>query len=207
MHRVCCARTGACSCEMKLYGRVFALAIFVGILEICGGCWSGSLALYADAFHALLDGGAGALAVFIAWLAQSRAGAGEERIRRLGAYGQGTLLVIAALWIGLEAYERWQAPRAVHGGSMLVVAIVGGIGNLLQHTLLERGEHRNQTHVNLHRHVMSDLVLSGCVVVGAITISITRLVWIDPALSIAAAIYIGYQAVKTFRGATPTGGG
>lgn len=207
MHQARCARTGACSCEMKLYGRVFALAIFVGILEICGGYWSGSLALYADAFHALLDGGAGALAVFIAWLAQSRAGAGEERIRRLGAYGQGTLLAIAALWVGHEAYERWQAPCSVRGGLMMTIAAAGGLGNLLQHTLLERGRRKNQTHTNLHRHVMSDLVLSGCIVLGATAIGITGWSRIDPVLSIVAAIYIGFQAVQTFREATPTGGG
>lgn len=204
MHLASCARAGACSCEMKLYGQVLALAIFVGILEILGGYYSRSLALYADAFHALLDGGAGALSMLIAWLVQSRAGAGEERTRCTGAYGQGALLALAALWVGHEAYGRWQTPCAVRGGLMMVVAAVGGLGNVLQYMLLERGEHKNQTHTNLHRHVTSDLVLSGCIVVGATLIGITGLVWIDPALSMLAAVYIGYQAVKTLREATPT---
>ena len=140
---------------------VLVLAATYMVAEALGGLWTGSLALLADAGHMLSDVAALALAIFALWLAARPAPAartfGYRRIEILAALANGVALVVVAVFIVLEAVERFAAPPSVRGLPMLAIAtgglLVNGLGLLILH-----GGRRAQN-LNLRAawlHVLSD---------------------------------------------------
>lgn len=88
-------------------------------LEVVGGVLSGSLALLADAGHMLSDAGALALTLFAMKMAGRRPTAertyGYYRAKILAALANGATLVAIAVFIFVDAYERFQDPPQVEG--------------------------------------------------------------------------------------------
>jgi len=89
-----------------------ALVVLYMGLEVIGGVLSGSLALLADAGHMLSDAGALALTLFAMKMARRRPTAertyGYYRAEILAALANGATLVAIAIYIFLEAYERFR---------------------------------------------------------------------------------------------------
>jgi hypothetical protein len=111
-------------------------------VEVVGGVWSGSLALLSDAGHMLADAGALALALAAQIVAArprtERRTYGFRRAETLAAFLNGIALGVTAVFIVVEAAERWRAPRPVDGGLMLAVAIFGLLANLGSAAILAR---------------------------------------------------------------------
>src|SRR5256885_14794995 len=108
---------------------VLALTLLYMLAEAVGGWWTGSLALLADAGHALTDVAALALALFAIWFgarpATSSKTFGYYRLEILAALINGVALVLISLLILYEAYERWAAPPPVKSAAMILVATGG----------------------------------------------------------------------------------
>src|SRR5712671_5304419 len=103
------------------------LALMVG--EIAAGLVAGSLALLADAGHMLTDAAALGGALVAARLATRPARGpwtfGLGRAEILAAQANGITLLLVAVWIVYGAARRLVSPPDVHGGIVLVVALVG----------------------------------------------------------------------------------
>lgn len=116
------------------------------VAEVVGGLWTGSLALLADAGHMLSDVAALGLSLGALWLADRSAPPsrtfGYQRLEILAALANGVALVVIALFVGLEALERVQAPRPVLGGPMLAIAAGGLLVNLAGLAVLHGGARR-----------------------------------------------------------------
>jgi cobalt-zinc-cadmium efflux system protein len=99
------------------------------IAEVIGGVMANSLALLADAGHMLSDAGAIALALFAIWFARrpasSRHTYGYYRAEILAALVNAGSLVAIAIYIFVEAYQRFRTPSQVEGGIMMGVAAGG----------------------------------------------------------------------------------
>jgi len=86
--------------------------ILVG--EIIGGIWTGSLALMSDAAHVFMD----IFAMGLSYLAlrvssrppDDRHTYGYHRMEVLAALTNGVTLILIAVGIGYEAYQRWMDP-------------------------------------------------------------------------------------------------
>lgn len=105
------------------------------IVEVVGGILSGSLALLADAGHMLTDTMALALAA-IAFQASKRPADvkrtyGYQRFQILAAFVNGLSLLLIVGWILFEAADRLRNPPAVLGNTMLLVAALGLLVNLI----------------------------------------------------------------------------
>lgn len=185
-----CTDPATCRCETRRYTRVLAIASFILALEIAGGMASGSLALLADAGHVFTDMSAILVSIFVAEYARRRDD--SERVRNIGFLINIALLIIVAITIAHEAVERFSEHRAVTSWIMLAVAALGGLGNWVQHKVLE-GAHDHKTGRVLNLHVMSDLLTSVVVVIGGIAIWATGIYWIDTALSLLIATWILIQ--------------
>jgi cobalt-zinc-cadmium efflux system protein len=143
---------------------VGALGLLVAYLvgEVVVAVLSGSLALLSDAGHMLTDAGAIAVALVAMRLAARPAtGAwtyGWKRAEILSALGNGvTLLVIAAL-VALEAIRRLAITHPdVHGGPVLVTALVGVVVNVAAAWLLARADRRSLNVEGAYRHILTDL--------------------------------------------------
>ena len=111
-----------------------AITATVMVVEFIGGIYSNSLALLADAGHMLTDVAALSLSSFAIWFASKPATPqktyGFYRGEILVALLNGVFLVLVALWVFYETYQRLLAPPAVRADLMLLVASGGLAANL-----------------------------------------------------------------------------
>ena len=177
-------------------------AVFM-LVELAGGLISNSLALIADAAHMLTDVGALALSLFVLWFSRRPAGPektyGYLRLEILAALINGVTLVVIAIAIFWQAYERLLVPEPVEGGLMLGVSIAGFIVNVIAARMLHSSADHNLNLRGAYLHVIGDLVGSAGAIAAAILIITTGLVIADPIISIAVGLLILYSSWKLVR--------
>ena len=164
------------------------------IVEVIGGILSGSLALLADAGHMLTDTMALALAAVAFKVSQrpadTRLTYGYQRFQILAAFVNGLSLLLIVGWILFEAAQRFISPQEVMGRTMLVIAALGLVVNIISFAVLHSGDKENLNIRGAALHVAGDLLGSVAAIVAAIIIIYTGWMQIDPILSIAVAILI-----------------
>lgn len=165
------------------------IAILFGfaLIELAAGWFANSLALISDAGHMATDGLSLILAAVASWIAakppSSKHSYGLARAEVLGAWISSLLMVVIALFIGIEAIQRIRHPQAV---SSLWVIIVGGTGLLVNLGLIW-SLHRQEKTLNLRAailHIMGDLLGSVAALSAGIIIYFTGWMPIDPILSL-----------------------
>lgn len=173
------------------------------LAELVGGVLSGSLALLADAGHMLTDAAALALALFAAWIsrrpADTRRSYGYHRVQVLAAFVNGLTLIAIVVWIAIEAVRRLFAPVSVAGSTMLVIAGLGLVVNLVVFAILHMGDRENLNIRGAALHVLGDLLGSVAAIVAAVVILLTGWTPIDPLLSLLVAALILRSAWKLTR--------
>jgi len=167
------------------------------IAEVVGGILSGSLALLADAGHVFADTGAVLVSIVVAY--RVKVGDNEERARTVGGYINALLLGAITIWVGVEAWERLFEPREVVSWVMITIAVLGTIGNYVQHRIMETAHADHATHESMHLHILSDLIQSVGVVAGGIVIAVTGWVLVDPVVSMGIALWMGWMTWKLIR--------
>lgn len=164
------------------------------VAELVGGLLTNSLALLADAGHMLSDVAALALALFAMSIARRPASAtrtfGYYRAEILAALVNGATLVAIAVYVFVEAWDRFRAPPAVQGGRMLAVAAGGLLVNLAGLWLL-RGRQGDSLNVRgAWLHVLGDALGSiGAITSGALVWAFGWN-WADPVASVAIGVLI-----------------
>ena len=191
-----------------------SLTFLIFVVEVIGGLWTGSLALLSDSAHVFMDIfalGLSYLALRLSALpADDRHTYGYHRLEVLAALVNGATLGIIALGIWWEAFQRWQQPQQIRSGEMLVIAVIGLIVNVIVAFVLGGhsdeqvgGNFPGRQDLNLHSaflHVVGDAISSVGVILAAIIISLTGLVWVDPLVSIligALILVSGYRVLRS----------
>ena len=181
----------------------FVIIFLFMIVEAAGGLIAGSLALLADAGHMVSD----AAALGMSWIAL-RVGKrpadavrsyGYQRIEVLVAFVNGCTLFAIAAWIVFEAVRRFAAPVPVLGGTMLAVAIVGLLANIVAFFVLNGGNRKNLNMRSAWLHVLGDLLGFVVAIIAAGVILWTGWSPIDPVLSILVAVLILKSAAEIVR--------
>lgn len=186
--------------ESKRYALVLLLAVIIFIAEIAVGTIGNSLALVGDAYHVLADGGAIALALLIALFVKDKEPKHVSPIRKRGAFVQIFLLFGVSAWIFFEAISRLHAPYVRNINLVIAVAILGTIGNYLQHKIVcSHGSANTITKRALNLHILSDLAQSVVVIISSIVIAFTGLAIIDPILSIGIALWMFIWTIQILR--------
>jgi len=178
------------------------LTVVIMVLEIAGGWWANSLSLMSDAGHMLTDALALGMALFAVTVACRPATArktyGYYRVEILTALSNGVVLVVIALVIFYEAWQRFLAPQPINGPVVLVVSAVGLLANLAGMWILSRAS-RNLNVRAARMHVVSDALSSGAVLAGGALIMATSWYQVDAMLSfiIGVVILVGaYHILK-----------
>lgn len=163
---------------------VLGLTAAFTVVEVVGGIATGSLALLADAAHMLSDNFALGLALFAVWLAGRPSTPertfGYQRAEILAALANGVILVALAIWIFVEAWQRFSSPPDVLAGWVAVVAVLGLGVNLVAAFLLHRHGHDTLNTRAALRHVLADALGSVGVLVSALVILVTGWEYADP---------------------------
>ncbi|EDL66103.1 cation diffusion facilitator family transporter [Bacillus sp. SG-1] len=179
-------------------GLLIALIITTGImlLEFFGGLITNSLALLSDSGHMLSDASSLALSLAAMWFA-ARAASSEKtygyyRFEILAALFNGVTLFLIAGFIVHEAYERMFDPPTVSSGTMMLIAFIGLLANLLSAwALIKKGDVKDNVNLrSAYLHVLGDALGSvGAILAGAIML-IFDWYWADPIISVLVALLI-----------------
>jgi cobalt-zinc-cadmium efflux system protein len=173
-----------------------ALAINVGMLavEAVGGVLTGSLAVLADAGHLLSDVGSIGLALFAAALAGRPVGGrmtfGYQRSEILAALVNGLLLVAVAVAVAIAAFGRFGDPPEIDGAGVLVLGLLGLLGNVVATAVLARGKRVDVNLEGVLRHSAADALGSLGVVVAGGVVLLGGSPLVDPIVSLAIAALI-----------------
>jgi cobalt-zinc-cadmium efflux system protein len=175
---------------------IWALALTTTFLvvEVIGAWISGSLALLADAAHMLTDAGGLALALFAIWFAARPPSAaktyGYLRAEVLAALVNAVVLLLLAVYILYEAYQRIFAPPEVASTPMLIVAVVGLVVNLISMRLLAAGSEESLNLKGAYFEVLADMLGSLGVIASALIIMFTGWTLADPIIGAAIGLFI-----------------
>jgi len=175
-----------------------ALTTFIFFLEFAGGIIANSLALLSDAAHVFMD----VVALILSYGAlkiSSRPSNrnvtfGYHRFEIFAALINGLTIIVIAIFIFYEAYSRIQAPPAVKGMEVLVIAIFGLMVNTW--VALKLHGHHDLNIKGAYLHVIGDALASLAVIAGAVIIILTGNNTVDPVLSILIGLMLLYGAAK-----------
>jgi cobalt-zinc-cadmium efflux system protein len=188
--------------QRRLFWAILLTGGFM-VAEMVGGILSGSLALLADAGHMLTDTAALALAWFAARIslrpADEKRTFGYHRVQILAAFVNGLTLIAIVVWILIEAIRRLLSPLEVMGSTMLAIAALGLLVNVVVFAILHYGDRDNLNIRGAALHVLGDLLGSVAAIVAALVILATGWMPIDPLLSVLVAMLILRSAWKLTR--------
>lgn len=179
------------------------LSVLIFFIEWIGSKESGSLALFADAGHIFTDVFAHIISLFALLIASKKPTKkypfGFHRFEVLAALFNGLLLIGIALFILYESYMRFSGSAHVEADAMLAYSLVGFGINLVSAGLLVGVSKTSLNLKSAYLHVISDLLGTLAVVVGALLIRFTGFKEVDHFLSIILGIFIlktSYGIVK-----------
>ncbi|WP_323765939.1 cation diffusion facilitator family transporter [Marinovum sp.] len=188
--------------------RRVALAIWANaaltLAQILGGLVSGSLALIADALHNLSDMASLVIAFAARKIARRPADArmtfGYGRIEVVAALINYTTLILVGAYLIYEGGMRLIDPPEVAGRW---VVILGGVALVVDALTAGLTWSMQKDSVNIRAlflHNLSDALASVAVILGGTLILLYDLRWVDPAITIAIALYILYLALTEIGG-------
>ncbi len=178
--------------------KAFAVGVSLNLcfvaIEVGFGLQANSLALLADAGHNFSD----VLGLLVAWgavaaakrLPSARFTYGLRSSTILAALTNSMLLLLAVGGIVWEAVRRMTEQAQVIEMTMIWVAAVGVVINLITALMLMNGHRRD---INLHGaflHMLADAAVSVGVMISGAGILLTGWLWLDPAISLVIAVVI-----------------
>jgi cobalt-zinc-cadmium efflux system protein len=192
-------------------GRKLSVTILLNIgltaAEIIGGIMTGYLALLADAIHNLSDVAALLLAYFgevgSRTIPTKRTTYGLKRMEVMTAFISAVSLVVIAIYIFYEAYQRFLHPVGIRNPSLLlIVALVALIGNAVSVYILYPSRKHTLNVRAAFLHMFYDTLSSLAVIIGAVVILYSGWTYLDPILSVLIGLMILWSSGDVIREAT-----
>lgn len=144
---------------------VIAITAATMIMEIVAGYITGSMALLADGWH--MGTHAAALGITAVAYISSRKNLnnpqytfGTGKIRILGAYTSAVGLLLAALFMMIEAVERLISPVSIHYSQAIIIAVIGLAVNFICAMILKGDHHHDHNIRAAFLHVVADALTS-----------------------------------------------
>ena len=168
------------------------------IIETLAGFYANSLALLTDAAHNFTD----VIALGLSWYAMrlttrpanSRKTFGYHRVGILVALINSTTLVLIALGIFYEAYQRLLAPPQVEATVLIVVAAIAFLVNAGTAWLVRRGSESDLNLRSTFLHLAGDAISTFGAILAGIGIALTGMTFLDPLVSILIGVLILWNA-------------
>lgn len=175
---------------------VVLLTAITMVVEIFFGITSGSMALLADGIHM----GSHVLAIGLSWLAyilvrkldKSKKFSGNSgKILSLAGYTSGLLLLVFALFIIIEAVERFFNPVEIFYKEAIFVALVGLLVNVVSAFLLHHDKEQSDHNIRgAYLHVLADALTSVSAIVGLLVAMKWDVYYIDVIVAIISSFVI-----------------
>lgn len=177
----------------KLLWSIILNAI-ITLAQAVGGLVSGSLSLLSDALHNFSD----VLSLIVSYVAHrlSRRKAslthtfGYKRAEILAATFNAATLIGVAIFLIIEAIERFIDPQRIDSGIVIALSILGIVANGLSVLLLKGDANKNLNMKSAYLHLLTDMMASVAVLIGGALMYWFGWYWIDSLLTLAIAIYL-----------------
>jgi cation diffusion facilitator family transporter len=172
---------------------------------------TGSAAVLSDATESVVHVVAVAFAAYSLWLSQQPPDRehlyGHEKVGFFSAGFEGAMIVLAGLFIILEAVRKWLAGLAIEhlDAGLLLVVLATVVNGILGLYLVQVGRReRSLILVANGKHVLTDGITSLGVIVALLLVRVTGRLEFDPILAIVVAVQIlwtgGQLMRQSFRG-------
>jgi cobalt-zinc-cadmium efflux system protein len=175
-------------------GLAVGLTLIFVVAEAVAGYFANSLALLSDAGHNFADAAALAFSWYALWMSQKpshqRMTFGYHRVGILVALVNAVSLVVIALLIIWEGFDRLRHPEPAHGGLMIVVATLAIIVNVTISLWLHSGSKDDINIRSAYLHMVGDAISAVGVVLAGIVVSATGQSLADPVVSFVIAVLI-----------------
>jgi cobalt-zinc-cadmium efflux system protein len=174
--------------------------------QVVGGLVSGSLALLSDALHNFSD----VLSLIVSYwaniLAKKKASVnktfGYKRAEIIAAFVNAATLVIVALILIKEAIERFMEPQEITSSLVIWLSLLGIFVNGFSVLLLKKDAKNNMNMKSAYLHLLTDMLASVAVLIGGLLMKFFQMYWVDPALTLAIALYLIYLGFDLLRDST-----
>lgn len=182
----------------EVKGKNLVLSILLNIIitaaQVVGGLISGSLALLSDALHNFSD----VLSLILSYVGHklSRRKAtiehtfGYKRSELLAAFINALILVGVAVYLIIEAVQRFYEPVSIQPGLVIWLAVLGIIVNGLSVLLLKKDAAHNLNMKSAYLHLLTDMMASVAVLVGGLAMKYWELYWVDSLMTLLIALYL-----------------
>jgi len=191
------------------------LNLLLSVVQFIIGVFSGSLSLVADAIHNLGDVGS----LVIAYVAQKISGLkatekmtyGYGRAEVIGAFVNSILLIITAIYLMFEAFERFNSDVEIKGLWVIAAGALALVIDLFTALLTYKG---SKDSVNMRAafiHNLSDALASVAVIISGVTAYYFQMFWVDFVATVFISVFILYHSyglivscVRTLMQAVPS---
>ena len=187
--------------------RVILLTVSMMVIEIVAGLVFGSMALLADGWHMGTHAGALGIAAFAYRYARRNASNldysfGTGKVGVLGGFSSAVVLLIIALFMGVESFQRILSPVPIQFNAAIGVAILGLLVNIVSAFILQSGHqhsheggfdmkgHHDHNLKAAYFHVLADALTSLLAIVALTAGKYLGWVWMDPVMGIVGALVI-----------------
>jgi len=175
---------------------VVVLTAITMLVEVFYGISTKSMALLADGIHM----GSHVFAIGLSWVAyvivrklskKSSFTGDSSKILALSGYSSGLMLLLFAIFIMVEAIERFFVPQNIVYNDAIIVAIIGLIVNIISARLLHHEHHESDHNIKAaYLHVLADALTSVSAIVGLLVAKYFNIVYIDPLVAIVSSLVI-----------------
>jgi len=188
----------------EISGKNIGIAVFLNILitisQLVGGIISGSVALLSDALHNFSDVISLLLSFFTNRLAKKKSTIkqtyGFKRAEILSAFINSVTLIAIAIYLIVEAVERFLNPEPVKSDLVIYFALGSIIVNFISVLLLHKDAKESMNMKSAYLHLLTDVMTSVAVMIGGILMKYYDIYRIDSILSIAIAFYLIFSSYK-----------
>jgi cobalt-zinc-cadmium efflux system protein len=174
----------------------FLLNLSFSVFEAIGGAITGSVAIFSDALHDMGDAASIGISYFLERKSKQQPDDtytyGYARYSVLGSIITLLILLIGSVLVVYNAIHRLIHPVAIHYDGMILMAFFGIGVNFGAAWFTREGDSLNQKAVNLH--MLEDCLGWAVVLVGAVIMRFTNIVWLDSIMSLGVAVYIFINA-------------
>ncbi|WP_273568642.1 cation diffusion facilitator family transporter [Maribacter halichondriae] len=193
-----------------LKGRNLIISILLNILitisQVIGGLISGSLSLLSDALHNFSD----VLSLIVSYMAnllsKKKASTnktfGYKRAEIIAAFVNAATLMIVAIILIKEAIERFFDPQEIESDLVIWLALLGIAANGFSVLLLKKDADSNMNMKSAYLHLLTDMMASVAVLIGGLLMKFYQMYWVDPALTLAIALYLIYMGFDLLKDST-----
>ncbi|MGC1514284.1 MAG: cation diffusion facilitator family transporter [Maribacter sp.] len=182
------------------------LNVIITLAQAVGGFISGSLSLLSDALHNFSD----VISLIVSYVAnvlsKKEASVGKtfgfKRAEIIAAFVNAATLMVVAFILIKEAVERFISPEEVSSDIVIWLSLLGIAANGFSVFLIKKDADHNMNIKSAYLHLFTDMMASVAVLVGGLLMKFFKMYWVDPALTMAIALYLMYMGYDLLKNST-----